>query len=860
MIIVYPNHTAEVTKSITLKSSTPVNIRANREVFCTPSLVNFNVNSNPSFTNFQWNFGDSSPSQSSATTLANHQFQNFGNFTVTVTATNTNGCKTTDTKLISINPISITGSFTIGDGCSPVTNSFQSTVTTPQGSTINNYQWNFGDGTSISNNIPRATHTYPAGDFIPQLTVTTIDGCSSTFFFDSVHYGRSPVNLQTHPEQIRFCGNLNALFFAKADYADRYEWNFGFGSRISTADTFITHKFSSLGTKTISVTPYYHNCPGQTQTFQVTVIGTIAKFNFENTCTDKRTFTFTNTCAGTGLQYLWDFGHNTPGSSISEPVHTYPRSGNFPTSLISIEPISGCKDTATTTIYTAVPNLINAHNDICVHTNTKFRMTNGYRNNSAVFNWNLMGLQSFSNSDTIISINADSLGRYENKVIISNGNSYCPDTIALNHYIVVKGPHADFSSENSFCVAQPLAVLNATTTYFPNDTISKYSWDYGDGNNMVYGTHPQPYQYGQQGTYIVKLIAADINGCMDTVIKQVIARPMPFLWLIPHHIEYCLGGSDSLIAYTSDSLIWRTTSNLQNFCNTCDTNFVTPQHSTQFYATATNQFHCSTSDSSYVKIFEPFVAAPTIRDTTICENSTLQLAVYPNDKQIIWSPPNGLNSTIIYNPVLTPSQSRMYTAQLIDSLGCYSNSIQINVKIKSNPKVELGENRYLPFDEPITLTPNYSQNIRNFEWTPASLFSCNNCPNPTINLIQRENISLKVVSDSGCTATDNFTLAVACSNAYLLMPTAFSPDNDGRNDIIYPFSRGIKHIKKFMVYNRSGQLMFQKMEFSPNEKSYGWDGKYQGIVQPAGTYVYFIEALCELGETTEKKGSFILIR
>jgi gliding motility-associated-like protein len=117
-----------------------------------------------------------------------------------------------------------------------------------------------------------------------------------------------------------------------------------------------------------------------------------------------------------------------------------------------------------------------------------------------------------------------------------------------------------------------------------------------------------------------------------------------------------------------------------------------------------------------------------------------------------------------------------------------------------------------------------------------------------------------VVSDSGCVAEDSITIFVQCKESYILMPTAFSPNNDGLNDYYYPITRGIKTILKFSIYNRLGQLVFEGRNFSPNEKSLGWNGQLKSKDQASSVFVYYIEALCDQGETVYKKGSFVLLR
>ena len=92
------------------------------------------------------------------------------------------------------------------------------------------------------------------------------------------------------------------------------------------------------------------------------------------------------------------------------------------------------------------------------------------------------------------------------------------------------------------------------------------------------------------------------------------------------------------------------------------------------------------------------------------------------------------------------------------------------------------------------------------------------------------------------------------------MPTAFTPNNDNLNDYFYPSTRGIKSITRFSIYNRFGKLVFEAKNFPPNNKAFGWNGKVNNALQQPDVFVYYMEALCDLGERLHKKGTVMLIR
>ena len=861
LIVVYENNSKEISKNIIIKPITPVSLSSDRDQLCTISEIRFTASANSPITNYQWDFGDNTALQNSNTSSIAHTYANFGEYTSKVICTSANGCNSFSSKIIKIKEPVITGSFNNGNGCIPVVNSFHSSITLPSTSIINSCQWDMGDGNIINNILLNQNHIYNnPGNFSPKLTITTVDGCTKTFNFDSVHYGYPPTNIDAYARRRIWCGSEAAAFVAKSDNADHYDWNFGNGSTITTTDTIIQHKFTSLGTKIVSVTPRYNNCPGTTQIIQIEVIGAIANFSFQNNCNDKKTFSFSNNSSGSNLNFLWDFGDQTSVSDQRNLSHTYPVTGIFTTMLIASDPPSGCIDSIKKTIETITPNITNPNTTICINTSTTFSVINGYHNNTVSFLWNLLGNQLRQNHDAIKTITATELGSFNNQVIINNGRSYCPDTIHLDHLITVTGPSLNFNSENSFCLSKPLSITNLSSPYLSTDTIIKYYWNFGDAaNNIEYFTNPS-HQYNTQGTYNVKLIGLDNKGCRDSLVKVINVRPMPFLWIIPRNDTICLGGSKTIIAYTSDSVLWSSSTSISNFCITCDTNLISPSHTTKFYATSTNIYNCKSSDSSAVKIYEPFTASALINDTSICEHNSIKLKVSPSDKKIIWSPVTGLNNANNYNPISTPNQSTVYLAELTDSAGCFSSTAEINVRVNPKPTVELGNNKLLPYNSIFTFSPGYSSNVVRYEWTPANTLSCSSCAYPQTTVNDLKSFTIKVTSDSGCVATDNVILAVECNNAYIMMPGAFTPNNDGLNDKYYPLTNGIKYIKRFAIYNRNSQLLFEQKEFMPNNRNFGWDGKYMNTVQPIGAYIYIIEVVCELGQSTVKKGSFMLLQ
>jgi len=91
--------------------------------------------------------------------------------------------------------------------------------------------------------------------------------------------------------------------------------------------------------------------------------------------------------------------------------------------------------------------------------------------------------------------------------------------------------------------------------------------------------------------------------------------------------------------------------------------------------------------------------------------------------------------------------------------------------------------------------------------------------------------------------------------ADIFVPTGFTPNGDGRNDVIRPVLVGIKSLTYFRVYNRWGQLVF-----NTSQAGKGWDGTVGGTLQATDNFVYMVQAIDYTGKTIFKKGDFVLIR
>ena len=861
---IYSNTVITISKTIVINPTVTVAITADRDYICQPGIVNFVATSNSNITNYEWSFGDLGSIDSNKTSNISHLFDAYGVQNVNVIGTSTTGCTATVKTSFAVKKLTMSASASRPSGCIPAVITFRANVTAPKRSTILNYLWDFNDGSSIvttTTNTIVKTYFYE-GLYAPKVTANSSEGCTNTIVIANLAYGSPPLKHKVSAVKSTICGSEIAYFTTSAVNANRYFWDFGDGITQSSKDTFISHKYTTIGKKTVAVRAYYNECstPASVST-SINVVGVIAKYTSNNNCINKNVYAFNDISSGSVTGRLWTYGDATiPVDTAISSSHPYPTSGQFVSKMYVADSVTGCSDTITKIIYTATPNLINTDSAICKNSLTTFSILNNYTNPAAQYIWNVVGFVNGPGAVPTITINANKLGNFYNFVAINNGPGTCYDTIRLNHQILVKGPNLDFKMPAAICINSTLSITNNSQPFVAGESIVTSYWNYGNSGLKDTIYQPLPVQYNYPSVYSVKLVAIDINGCQDSLIKNVTVNPMPFLHVIPSRDTICYNNTVDLIAFHNESIVWSPAASLS--CTTCDTATAKPLVSTQYICISTNRFGCAVQDTSNITVSIPFTATVNANNIFICQQESTQVDINPKGKIVSWSPATGLSNSNIYNPIISPLQNTIYNITLSDSTGCLTNSSNVNlsVKVKSLPIVNAGPDKVYSKGESYSFTPTYSNNVNTYLWTPSLLLSCSDCAIPTgINTVTQQYV-VKVTSDSGCVASDSVIISIECKYANLILPTAFTPNNDNLNDYFYPITAGIKTISKFIIYNRGGKVVFEASNFSPNDKTLGWNGKYKGANQSVETYVYTLEAICDLGEKLYKRGSVTLIR
>jgi gliding motility-associated-like protein len=175
------------------------------------------------------------------------------------------------------------------------------------------------------------------------------------------------------------------------------------------------------------------------------------------------------------------------------------------------------------------------------------------------------------------------------------------------------------------------------------------------------------------------------------------------------------------------------------------------------------------------------------------------------------------------------------------------------------PTVDAGPNQTLVSGSSAQLHAT-GDNIHTYSWSPSSSLSCESCSSPVATMSVTTTYVVKVTTDYGCLAEDSVKIFLYCDNSQVFVPNSFTPNGDGQNDVFYPRGGGISNIKSFRIYNRWGQLLFERSDIPLNDESNAWDGSYGGGSPRPDVYVYIIDAYCSSGQPIFIKGDVTIIR
>ncbi|MCS6917392.1 MAG: choice-of-anchor L domain-containing protein [Chitinophagales bacterium] len=349
-----------------------------------------------------------------------------------------------------------------------------------------------------------------------------------------------------------------------------------------------------------------------------------------------------------------------------------------------------------------------------------------------------------------------------------------------------------------------------------------------------------------QGTtnYVVSVTLGNCTAS-DTA-TVVVDIPIPVF--AGPDVEICDGQSVQLQASNANSYSWSPSTGLS--CTDCPNPVANPTTTTTYTVTGINV--CQTTTDEITVTVHPNPIAVAVEDMTVCPGDTFQLFA-SGGVQYSWSPPDWCLNPASENTLATAGYTTTFTVLVTNQFGC-SDDEEVVVTVYDIPEITVSNDTTIYLGNSVDLFANGGVGCW---WYPPTYltdpFSCNpSCLNPQDTIIYY----VVVTTPEGCKVRDTVRVNVRW-DALVLVPTAFSPNNDSRNDLIRPLIKGVFYLDYFRIYNRWGELLYEMTSYDP---AAGWDGTWKGQQQPVGAYVYVVSGRDHSGKVLQRSGSVTLVR
>lgn len=651
------------------------------------------------------------------------------------------------------------------------------------------------------------------------------------------------------------CLPVELKFDAGTTIADtniqKYEWKFS--DNTTATGKIISHNFDAATQKgnSISVTLTATDVNGFVKTTQTTIpiykpsaiitaLPSISPTDSTVSICDKNKVKFTASSFQT-LKYTWTYEDGTKtNTNISDsPIFSVKKNQlkNKEKVIIDfIETATGCSDQ--TYRYISIEkypiaviksNIVNGIGCGNPDFSGEFKDSAFYNptlNPPCNYTWNL-DMNTPINSNLTPSLSYPK-GKYNVSLSLTTKANGCKKDTTIKFEVV--SPMADFTlSEDTICKGDKITFNEIN----PTPDVKTFKWDFGDGTNLSNIT-PVTHTYNflpNTATKTKVTLFVENQGCSNPIAKEILI----------HFVKAKFTTTDLSSNKTEDTLTCLGQSfNFTNTSENCDVfkwNFnnqisITKDISTYTFpktdtfnvnlSVSNNKNGCKDDITKQVIVVNNPQVKGIINPICIGKNA-IKLTIADSIKKAtyVWSPVN-----------LTPNKTTTYSITVTDTNNCTSKNDVLAIVIEDiNP---INWDTTIIIGDKINLPINNQYGTINFTWTPSDGLSCLQCEKPLVQPLKDITYTVVMKDNNNCGFSNNGVFKIIVKpETHFKLPTTFTPNGDGINDVIYVKGWGIKTLETYEIYNRWGELIYKSSNIEE-----GWDGYYKGELQNNDVYAY----------------------
>ena len=816
-------------------------------------------------TTWLWDFGDGITSTQQSPT---HVFAAYGTYSVKLTVTN-DTCSHQKIKVLKI--VNGTPDFVAVPTIACKGSVINFIADTTNAANIVRYQWNFGHGGPAGSGINTATVYRNAGTYSVGLTVTDIAGCISSTVKPNYITITGPTAKFTASNNTG-CKGLTATFTdsSKGDGTSgitSWRWNFGDGTIInSTTAQPVQHTYLTAGSFSVSLKVTDAGGCSDSLVLPALVSTSNIKADFYSVDTIScpgATIRFTNaSTATTAYTCAWSFGDGT-SSTQKSPVTNYSSDGRYDVQL-KIRDANGCTDSLKRPQYILIKSPVASYRvsdsaSSCTPFQVNFTNTSQFYTS---YVWDLGGGTSTIANPTQY---YNQPGIYQTKLIVTSAGG-CKDTARKN--ITVHDLRSARISYLPLSGCKPLTVdLKAIAP-----ASMSYVWDFGDGTITSGNDTASQHVYNFFGDFVPKLILTDASGCVIPVTGPDTIRIQGAT--TKFGLDKKLLCDSGTIHFIDSTTFNNPIINYSwNFGDGTVSSLPSPSHyyrAPGIYPVSLNvltQNNCV--DTFRLSVPVKVVQSPDVRiegDSVICVGDGMNHLGEFNrpDSSLVrwaWNFPNGKTADVKLPQRQLYTVAGNFTVQTIaiNSSGC-PDTARKAIKVNPIPTVTLPSVITTRTGTPVQIPATYLGGVIGYSWTNFESLNCTTCPEPIASPKFNTKYEVAFVDSNGCRNKGEVQVIVFCNNDNVFVPNTFSPNGDGSNDVFYVRGKGLNRVKSLRIFNRWGQVVFERMNFAVNDASAGWNGTYNNSKPVPDVYVYQMEVWCDNSTVVSFDGNVALIQ
>jgi len=791
--------------------------------------------------------------------------------TYTVTLTTTDGtCTQSIPKTITLGPVKFDFTPTALTVCWGAV--FHLTATSPNPELINGYYWHFDDGPqqpySFSSSPTLDLASIVRGNHSMTLVVQLANGC-----LDSVKHNilvTYPNSLFTGPASSGGCKNSIITFtnqstpdVATGSPIQSLVWDYG----DNTKGTSPTHQYTDTGYFTPKLTA--KDLLGCSDNYllptPIHITSPVANFGGPDSFYCPKTpLIFHDSSIGFNLTDSWSYGDGSPDDATG--IHSYANNQSYNVTLTVTDQFT-CTNTITKPVRIQSPIAafdISDTTAICIPLQTKF-VAHGQYYDSLYWDFG----DGSTSTLPVTSHFYNTADTFYAKLFV-RGPGGCLDSATRRVMLLNPVSTSKFNySPLRACDSVPVQFDLAPTGY------THFSLVFGDGAADSSQNATPFHMYRSPGHYTPTLVLQDATGCIvnvGTALGAVtVLGSVPFVSLDPH--SFCDSSFVTFTDYTitNDGIVSETLDFGDGTTPQTHSTGVADFNTDHFYnkpGTFLATLHVVTNSNCAEKYTDtvhvhqtphPVITVGSALCTGLIQFNGNTTA--PPLEPVSWAWDFGNGQTAKDQNPSANFKPGNYTVKLQTAIpyGC-ADTVSQPLAINPPPEIKGPREISTPVGFPITIPFTYSDNVTTWVWTPTENLDCTTCPNPVATLTFKHEYEVTVTDVNNCSATDSILIITICNDKNYFIPNTFSPNGDGVNDYFYPRGSNLYNIQSLRVFNRWGQVVFERKNFPANDATMGWDGKINGRPAPVDAYVYIAEVICNNAQVVALHGDVTLIR